>query len=127
MREAVRPARLLLVGKTALAVGLAWSIAPHMPGVVDDYPYYAPLGALVSMYPTLLGSVRSSLQTLFGLATGIALASAVVLTIGPNWWTIPLVIGLAMLVSGTGWFGSAGAKAQSCGCASSNALCGAGA
>ncbi|MFK4762164.1 aromatic acid exporter family protein [Microbacterium sp. ZW T5_45] len=103
--EAVRPARLLLVGKTALAVGLAWTIAPQMPGVVDEYPYYAPLGALVSMYPTLLGSVRSSLQTLSGLATGIALATVVVLTIGPNWWTIPLVIGLAMLVSGTGWFG----------------------
>ncbi|WP_447647197.1 FUSC family protein [Microbacterium forte] len=105
LREAVDPARLLLVAKTALAVGLAWLIAPHMPGVTDEYPYYAPLGALVSMYPTLMGSVRSGVQTLLGLATGIGLAAIVVLTVGPTWWTIPAVVGIGVLVSGTGWFG----------------------
>ena len=105
LREAVEPARLLLVAKTALAVGLAWLIAPHMPGVTDQYPYYAPLGALVSMYPTLMGSVRSGLQTLLGLAAGIGLAAVVVLTVGPTWWTIPAVVGVGVLVSGTGWFG----------------------
>ncbi|MCE0509461.1 aromatic acid exporter family protein [Microbacterium sp. KKR3/1] len=105
LHEAVRPARLLLVAKTALAVALAWLIAPHMPGVTQEYPYYAPLGALVSMYPTLMGSARSSLQTLLGLATGIGLATVVVLTVGPNWWTIPLVVAVGVLLSGTGWFG----------------------
>ena len=106
LHDAVRPARLLLVAKTTLAVGLAWMIAPHMPGVTDQYPYYAPLGALVSMYPTLMGSAKSSLQTLLGLATGIGLATIVVLTVGPTWWTIPLVVGIGVLVSGTGWFGA---------------------
>lgn len=106
IREAVHPARLLLVAKTTLAVGLAWMIAPHMPGVTEQYPYYAPLGALVSMYPTLMGSVRSGLQTLIGLATGIGLAFLVVMTVGPNWWTIPVVVGIGVLVSGTGWFGA---------------------
>lgn len=106
LRDAVRPPRLLLVAKTALAVGLAWAVAPHMPGVTDEYPYYAPLGALVSMYPTLMGSMRSSLQTLFGLAAGIGLAALIVLTVGPTWWTIPLVVGLGVLLSGTGWFGA---------------------
>lgn len=106
VRQATEPARLLLVVKTALAVGLAWLVAPHMPGVVDEYPYYAPLGALISMYPTLMGSVRSGLQTVLGLAAGIGLATLVILTVGPNWWTIPVVVGLAVLISGTGWFGS---------------------
>jgi len=106
IHEAVRPARLLLVAKTTLAVGLAWMIAPHMPGVTDEYPYYAPLGALVSMYPTLMGSAKSSLQTLLGLATGIGLATVVVLTVGPTWWTIPAVVGVGVLLSGTGWFGA---------------------
>lgn len=105
LREAVLPARLLFVAKTTLAAGLAWIIAPHMPGVADEYPYYAPLGALVSMYPTLMGSVRSSLQTLLGLATGIGLATLVVITIGPTWWTVPVIIGIGVLLSGTGWFG----------------------
>jgi uncharacterized membrane protein YgaE (UPF0421/DUF939 family) len=89
-----------------LAVGLAWMIAPHMPGVTDEYPYYAPLGALVSMYPTLMGSAKSSFQTLLGLATGIGLATIIVITVGPTWWTIPLVVGVGVLLSGTGWFGA---------------------
>jgi len=105
-RDAVNPARLLLVAKTTLAVGLAWWIAPHMPGVTDEYPYYAPLGALLSVYPTLMGSAKSSLQSLLGLATGIGLAALIVITVGPTWWTIPLIVGIGVLVSGTGWFGA---------------------
>ena len=104
--QAADPARLLLVAKTALAVGIAWLVAPHMPGVVNEYPYYAPLGALISMYPTLMGSVRSGLQTVLGLAAGIGLATLVILTVGPTWWSIPVVVGLAVLISGTGWFGA---------------------
>ncbi|MFF7291686.1 aromatic acid exporter family protein [Microbacterium sp. NPDC008134] len=105
LREATRPARLLLVAKTALAVGIAWFIARYMPGVTQEYPYYAPLGALVSMYPTLMGSVKSGLQTILGLAAGIGLASIIVLTVGPTWWSIPIIVGLGVLLSGTGWFG----------------------
>ena len=106
LREAVSPGRLLFVAKTAVAVGAAWLVAPLMPGVTDEYPYYAPLGALISMYPTLMGSARSGLQTLLGVATGIGLAALVIVTVGPNWWSIPLVVGLGVLVSGTGWFGA---------------------
>lgn len=105
LRSAFQSARLLLAAKAALAVGIAWAIAPHMPGVTDEYPYYAPLGALLSMYPTLMESAKSGLQTLLGLAVGIGLALAVVVTVGPNWWTIPLVAGIGVLLSGTGWFG----------------------
>ena len=94
LREAMRLPRLLLAAKTAVAVGIAWAIAPHMPGITDEYPYYAPLGALVSMYPTLMGSAKSGLQTLLGLAAGIGLATLVILTVGPTWWTIPVIVGI---------------------------------
>lgn len=106
LKDAVRTPRLLLAAKTALAVGIAWALAPHMPGVTDEYPYYAPLGALLSMYPTLMQSAKSGLQTLLALVVGIALAFTVVVTFGPNWWTIPLVVGVGVLLSGTGWFGA---------------------
>lgn len=106
VREATRSARLLLAVKTALAVGVAWAIAPHMPGVTDAYPYYAPLGALVSMYPTLMGSAKTGAQTLLGLAAGIGLATLVLVTVGPNWWSIPVIVGIGTLLSGTGWFGA---------------------
>lgn len=105
LREAVTPARLLFAAKTAIAVGIAWAVAPLMPGVTDEYPYYAPFGALISMYPTLMSSARSSLQTLLGLAAGVGLAILIVLTVGPSLWSVALAVGLGTLISGTGWFG----------------------
>jgi hypothetical protein len=105
-RAATSTGRLLLAAKTALAVGIAWAIAPHVPGVANEYPYYAPLGALVSMYPTLMGSARTGLQTLLGLGAGIVLATAVTLTTGPSWWSIPVIVGIGVILSGSGWFGA---------------------
>lgn len=105
LRNAVSSARLLIAAKTALAVGIAWTVAQYTPGVTDEYPYYAPLGALLSMYPTLMESAKSGLQTLFALVAGIALALLVVVTVGPTWWSIPIVAGVGVLLSGTGWFG----------------------
>ena len=107
----VTDSRLLLAGKTALAVGIAWLVAPFVPGVADDYPYYAPLGALISMTPTLMGSVRVGLQTLVGLAVGIVLAGAVILFASPNVVTIALVVGIGVLVSGLRWLRESGGYA----------------
>lgn len=111
VRAWVTDSRLLLAAKTAVAVGIAWFVAPFVPGVADDYPYYAPLGALISMTPTLMGSVRVGLQTLVGLAIGILLAGAVILFAAPNVLTISLVVGVGVLVSGSRWLRSSGGYA----------------
>jgi hypothetical protein len=111
VRAWVTNSRLLLAAKTALAVGIAWFVAPFVPGVADDYPYYAPLGALISMTPTLMGSVRVGLQTLVGLAVGIALAAAVIVFAAPNFLTIALVVGVGVLVSGLRWLRESGGYA----------------
>ena len=107
----VTDSRLLLAAKTAVAVGIAWFVAPFVPGVADDYPYYAPLGALISMTPTLMGSVRVGLQTLVGLAVGILLAGAVIVLAAPNVVTISLVVGIGVLVSSGKWLRSSGGYA----------------
>ncbi|TFC83411.1 aromatic acid exporter family protein [Cryobacterium sp. TMT3-29-2] len=98
--------RIVQALKAAIAVAIAWSIAPLLPGVADDYPYYAPLGALVSMYPTLMSSVRNSLQTLGGLTVGIVLAGAVIVLSEPNVLTISLAVGVGAAIAATGWFGA---------------------
>jgi hypothetical protein len=96
----VRPARLLLALKTAIAAGLAWPVAQLIPGSVQEYSYYAPLGALISMMPTLMGSLRASLQTVLGLGIGIALAWAVLASPLPGTASVPLAVGLGVLLGG---------------------------
>ncbi|WP_133162943.1 FUSC family protein [Arthrobacter glacialis] len=100
MRSTVTGQRVLLAAKTALAVGIAWWLAPLMPGVVDDYPYYAPLGVLVSMYPTFMGSVRTGLQTLYGLMLGILLGAGVLAFGTPNVISLSLAVGAGVLLAG---------------------------
>ena len=106
LKSQITRSRMLQAAKAAVAVGIAWSVAPYLPGVADDYPYYAPLGALVSMYPTLMGSVKNALQTLGSLAVGILLAAAVLVFSAPNVVTISLAVGLGALIAATGWFGA---------------------
>ncbi|MGA7205292.1 MAG: FUSC family protein [Specibacter sp.] len=92
--------RVLLAAKAAVAVGLSWFLALHLPGSADKYAYYAPLGALVGMYPTFIASVRAALQTLVGLSLGILLAVGVLALGSPNIVSISLAVGVGVLLAG---------------------------
>jgi uncharacterized membrane protein YgaE (UPF0421/DUF939 family) len=98
--------RLQLAAKAALAAGLAFFIAPYMPGAAAEYPYYAPLGALVSMYHNVAGSVRQGLQTLVGLAMGIGLAFLLVNITDPSPLTVAIFMGIGVLLAGLPRLGS---------------------
>lgn len=104
----LRYTRLQLAVKATLAVGIAWTLAPHVPGVASQYPYYAPLGALISMYPTVSGSFRTGMQTLAGLVTGMLLALAALLVGAPNVVTISLIVGIGVLLAGLPFFEESG-------------------
>lgn len=102
-KEATTVARLILAIKTAIAAAVAWYLAPYVPLANNDYSYYAPLGVLISMYPTLLGSARAGAQTLVGLVLGIALGLGglgLVLLDFPGVIAVAAVIGLGILVGG---------------------------
>ena len=86
--------RGLLAAKTAVAAALAWLCVQPLGGFLDEYPYYAPLGAISAMYPTVLGSVRAGLQTVAGIALGILLAAGVLLVGEPNLVTVAVAVGL---------------------------------
>ncbi|WP_309106799.1 FUSC family protein [Arthrobacter sp.] len=92
--------RLQLAAKAALAAGLAFLIAPWMPGSAAEYPYYAPLGALVVMYENVAGSMRQGLQTLIGLGLGIGLAFMLVSLGQPSPLTVAVVMGLGIMLAG---------------------------
>ncbi len=98
--------RLVLAAKAALAAGLAFAVAPLMPGSAADYPYYAPLGALVSMYHNVAGSVRQGIQALAGLALGIGLAFALVSISDPSPLAVAMFMGIGILLGGLPRIGS---------------------
>ncbi|HXH33724.1 MAG TPA: FUSC family protein [Plantibacter sp.] len=100
LAPALRPWRLMLALKTAIAATAAWFLGSLLPGELGDFSYYAPLGALVSLTPTLMDSARSSMQTLIGLALGIGLAWGLIASPLPGWVSVALAIGLGTLLAG---------------------------
>lgn len=98
--------RLQLAAKAAIAAGIAFAIAPLMPGSAAEYPYYAPLGALVAMYHNVAGSIRQGVQTLVGLSMGIGLAFLLVNVTDPSPVTVAVFMGIGVLLGGLPKIGS---------------------
>ena len=100
VRSALLWPRLQLALKAGLAAGIAFAIAPLMPGSAADYPYYAPLGALVAMYENVAGSMRQGVQTLAGLAIGIGLAFVLFILGTPTPLTVGVVMAFGVVLAG---------------------------
>ena len=94
-RDAVAADRLLLAAKTASAAALAWWLAPSVPFAHSEYSYYAPLGVLVSMYPTVARSASRGVQALIGLALGIGLGLATLLAVDSG---LPRILAVAAVI-----------------------------
>lgn len=87
-----RHPRVTMAAKAALASAIAWLVVQPLPGVADQYPYYAPLGAVIAVSTTVAGSVRESVQGVVAILIGAALA----LTARPL--PVPEVVSLAIVV-----------------------------
>lgn len=95
-REATRTQRLVLAGKAAAAGAIAWLLAPYVPFADSEYSYYAPLGVLVSMYPTVAGSARAGVQALTGLGIGIAFGLG---ALGLVFAGLPAIVAIALVIA----------------------------
>ena len=100
LRYLVTRPRLILALKTAFAASAAWFLAPLIPLADADYSYYAPLGAVVSMYPTLVRSLRTGFQALLGLSLGAGLAFATLAIGVPRIAGVAIVVGVGVLLAG---------------------------
>ncbi|WP_167137641.1 FUSC family protein [Diaminobutyricimonas sp. TR449] len=105
MRSSSTQSHLLMAAKSAIAAGAAWAVALLVPGVAAEYPYYAPLGAIIAMSPTVARSAKSGLQTILGLALGAVIAVGVVALGRPTPITVGLAVGLAVLLASARIFG----------------------
>ncbi|WP_369135394.1 hypothetical protein [Modestobacter sp. I12A-02662] len=106
-RAWARHPRLGLAVKAAVAAALAWTVAQAVPDPAGEYPYYAPLGAMLATTTTLAGSAREAAQTVAAIVAGAGIALAVDALAPPNVVTIALVVGAGVLLAGWQRLGSA--------------------
>ncbi|MEV0950375.1 aromatic acid exporter family protein [Promicromonospora sp. NPDC050249] len=107
----VRHPRWSLAIKGALAATLAWFVGTLAPAPFSEYPYYAPLGAVLATTSTVVRSVRESVQTVAAVLIGAAIARAVDLLPLPGPLEIGVVVGIALLCVGWRIFGDMGSWA----------------
>lgn len=92
--------------KAALAAALAWLAVQPLSGVADEYPYYAPLGAVIAVTTTVAGSVRESVQGVLAIFAGAALALGAVLTPLPTVAELAIVVALGSALTAWPRFGA---------------------
>jgi uncharacterized membrane protein YgaE (UPF0421/DUF939 family) len=88
----IRSSRTVHALKVAVAASAAWLVTMPMGGPADEYPYYAPLGAVTSMVGSIAGSFRATASSIVAIALGaIPAVLTVALPIRP-------VIGIAVVI-----------------------------
>jgi uncharacterized membrane protein YgaE (UPF0421/DUF939 family) len=108
-RTWARHPRLGLAVKAALAAALAWHVVGLLPlAPAEQYPYYAPLGAVIATSTTLSGSVRGSLQSVGAMALGAALALGASALLGDGLAALAVVVAASVLLAGWRRLGSSG-------------------
>lgn len=105
-RTWARHPRVGLAVKAALAASIAWLLVGLVPGPAADYPYYAPLGAVIATSATLAGSAREAVQSVAAIALGATVSLAVDALLGANPVTLALVIAIGVLLGSWDRLGS---------------------
>jgi uncharacterized membrane protein YgaE (UPF0421/DUF939 family) len=84
--------------RAALAAGLSWQAAVLLPPALSDHAYYAPLGAIVAVHPTVADSASAAWRTVLAMLLGFVLAVAVyeLVPLRPEALTIALIVALAI-------------------------------
>src|SRR4051794_1507325 len=97
-REVLREPWVQRGVRAALAAGLAWQAALLLPPTIAQYAYYAPLGALIAVHPTVADSAAAAWRTVVAILLGFALAVAIheLTTAIPGALTIALIVALAI-------------------------------
>lgn len=93
---------------TAVAGAIAFWVGAVFPGPAGEFPYYAPLGAVVAMSTTVLGSVRTSVQSMVSIWLGSAIALAIGAVLSPSPATVALVIAVGTIAGSSGWLDETG-------------------
>lgn len=88
--------------RAAIAAGLAWWAALLLPDPASEFPYYAPMGAVIATSTTLAGSVRESLQAVGAIALGGVIGWAASVS-GESTNPVVIAVAVALGVLLAGW------------------------
>lgn len=109
VHHAVRHARVQLALKGAFAAALAWFVADRlMPAEIASYAYYAPLGAVIAIHPSVRQSVTEAGRNVAGIVMGAIIAVLIEAVLGVSVLTVALVVAVGILLGGMRWLGSQG-------------------
>lgn len=98
--DPVLGSRLHIAVKAAVAAALAWQLGNLLPDPVGDYAYYAPMGAVLAVHPSVTGSLRESAQIFVALLIGAAVGATFHLLPLPGWAGVGLLVLVAVLLAG---------------------------
>ncbi len=100
VRRVVLHERFQLAVKAAAAAVLAWLAASAFSPDLERFRYYAPLGAVVTSYPTIATTARQSWHTVLSVAAGAALGLTVHAWAPPTVIELIVVVGLGVAIAG---------------------------
>lgn len=86
----------VLLVKSAVAAVLAWQLAVRV--VDSSTSFYAPLAALLVVDRTIVRSLWQSVERLVAVIVGMIVAWAVGTFVGVTWWSMVLVLLLALVI-----------------------------
>lgn len=94
--------------RTTGAAVLAWVLVGLVPGPWSDYPYYAPLGAVIATSATVHASARRSAQAVLAIALGVVVARVTDALALPELAGLAVVVLAGVLLSGWPLLGDSG-------------------
>lgn len=99
--------RIGLALRTGLAASLAWLVVRFIPGA-EQYPYYAPLGAVAATSVSVVSTLRESVRSVLAIVAGALIAVGANAVLDPGVLTVAVVVGLGVGVAGLPLFGDLG-------------------
>lgn len=101
----LRTMNIHLAVRAAIAAWLAWLPMIPLSGFADRYQYYAPLGALITVSATVVGSAREAVASIASIVVGAVFGVGFVLLDLPEIVGVPLAVGLGTMVGAWWVFG----------------------
>jgi uncharacterized membrane protein YgaE (UPF0421/DUF939 family) len=95
-RPGVERTEGLLLLKAAVATVLAWQAAVHL--LDSRAPFYAPMAALLVVDRTMVRSFWASARRVAAVVVGMSIAWLVGSLVGVTWWSMVLVMFVALLI-----------------------------